>query len=86
MLTSLITREIDFLLVETKIDETLPSEQSLISGFVKWLRLDRNSTGGSIFLFIRDNTTLRLLKPRNLPSNTEALFIEIDLRKKKRLM
>ena len=86
MLTSLITSEIDFLLVETKIDETLPSEQSLISGFVKWLRLDRNSTGGSIFLFIRDNTPLRLLKPRNLPSNTEALFIEIDLRKKKRLM
>ena len=37
-------------------------------------------------LFIRDNIPFRLLKPGILPSNTEALFIEINLRKKKWLM
>ena len=36
--------------------------------------------------FIRDNIPFRLLTPGNVPSNTEALFIEISLRKKKWLM
>ena len=83
MLTSLIANEIDVLLLsETKLDETFPLEQFLISGFAKLLRLDRNSKGGGIMLFIRDNIPFRLLKPGNLPSNTEALFIEINFRKK----
>ena len=36
--------------------------------------------------FIRDNIPLRPFKPGNLPSNNEALFIEINLRKKKCLV
>ena len=79
MLTSLIANEKD----ETKLDETFPSEAFLISGFAKPLRLDRNSKGGGIMLFIRDTIPFRLLKPGNLPSNTEGLFIEINLLKKK---
>ena len=71
MLTSLITNEIDvILLLETKIDGAFPLEQFLISSFSKPLRLDRNSRGGGIMLFVRDNIPFRLLKPRNLPSNT----------------
>ena len=34
-------------------------------------------------LFIRDHMSFRLLKLGNLPSDTKALFIEINLRKKK---
>ena len=87
MLTSLIANEIDVLLLsERKLDDTFQLEQFLISGFAKPLRLDRNSKGGGIMLFIRDNIPFRLLKPGNLPSNTEAFFIEINLRKKKWLM
>ena len=66
---------------ETKIDETFPLEQFLISGFAKSLRLDRNSWGGGIVLFIRDNMPFRILKPGNLPFKTD-----INLRKKKWLM
>ena len=33
--------------------------------------------------FIRDNIPFSLLIPGNFPSNTEAFFIEINLRKKK---
>ena len=33
-------------------------------------------------LFIRDSILFRYLKPGNLPSITEALFTEINLRKK----
>ena len=84
MLTSLTTNEIDVLLLsETKIDKMFPLEPFLISGFAKPIRLDRNSRGGGIMLFIRDNIPFRLLKPGNLPSNIEALFIEINLRKEK---
>ena len=86
MLTSLITNEIVFLLSETKIDETFLLGQFLISGYTKPLRLDRNSRGGGIMLFIRDNIPFSLLKSGNFPSNTEALFIETNLRKKKWLM
>ena len=74
MLTFLITNKIVvLLLLETKIDETFLLEQFLISGFAKPLRLDRNSRGGSITFFIRDNIPSRLSKPGNFPSNTEAL-------------
>ena len=87
MLTSLITNEIDVLLFsETKIDETFPLGQFLVSDFAKPLRLDWNSIGGGIKVFIRDNIPFRLLKPGNLPFNTKARFIEINFRKKKRLM
>ena len=49
MLTSLIVNEIDVLLLsETKLDETFPLEQFLISGFAKPLRLDRNSKADGI--------------------------------------
>ena len=87
MLTCLIANEVDVLLLsETKIDEIFPLEQLLIWGFAKPLRLDRNSRGGGIMHFIRDNNPFSLLKPGNLPSNTETLFIKINLRKKKWLM
>ena len=77
MLTSLIKNEIDVLLLsETKIDETFPLDQFLISGFAKPLIRTLEVVG--IMLFIRDNIPFRLLKPGNLPPNTEALSIEID--------
>ena len=57
-------------------------EQFLYSGFAKLLRLDRNSKGGGIMLFIRDNIPFRLLKLGKLVSKTEAFFIEINFRKK----
>ena len=76
MLTSLIANKKDVLLLsETKIDETSPLEQFFISGFAKPIRLDRNFRG-----------IIRLLRRGNLPSNTEAFFIEINIRKKKWLM
>ena len=61
-LTSLITNERDVLLLsETKIDETVPVEQFLISGFAKLLRLDRNSRGGGIKNFENNRFSEELL-------------------------
>ena len=38
------------------------------------------------YAFIGDNSPIRMVSPGNLPSNTEALFVKINLRKKKWLM
>ena len=87
MLNFLIINEIDVLLLsETKIAEMFPLKWFLISGFAKPLWLDRNSRGGGIILFIKDIIPFRLLRGGDPPSNTEALFIEINLRKAKWLM
>ena len=66
-------------------DFAKPVSDYPISDFAKPLRLGRNSKDVGIMLFVRD-ISFRLLKPENLPSNTETLFIEINLWKKKWLM
>ena len=84
MLSTLITNEIDVLLLPEREVNKIPTlEKFLISGFAKPIRLDSNLMGSGIMLFIRHNIFFRLLKPGNLPSNTEVIFIEINLRKKK---
>ena len=73
MLTSLMANEIYALyLSDTKTDKTFPLGQFLISGFAKPLRLDKNSRVGGTMLFIKGNIPFRLLKPGNLPSNTQT--------------
>ena len=42
------------MLSETNLDSTFPSIQSLINGFSAPHRLDQNSKGGGILLYVRD--------------------------------
>ena len=65
---------------ETKIDESFPTSQFLI-GFSSPYRLDRNSNGGGILVYFKNNIIAKSLKTIKL--STEAIFIEIDLRSKK---
>ena len=41
------------MIFETKLDESFPKGQFLIKGFIEPYRLDRNSKGGGITLFIK---------------------------------
>ena len=61
-----------------------PLEHFLISGFAKPFRWERSSRRVGIMLFIRDDIPFRMIKPGNVPSNTEAVLI--NLRKRKWLM
>ena len=45
-------------------------------------RYDRNSMGGGILLYIRDDTPTKLLK-HDFGNNIESLSVEINLRKRK---
>ena len=85
-LESEASKHLDILLIsETKIDESFPSAQFLLDGFSRPYRLDRCANGGGILLYVRDDISSCLLTEYKLQDNTECLFIEINIRKKKSL-
>ena len=73
------------LISETKIDESFPLAQFFLDGFSRPYRLDRCANGGGILLYVRDDISSCLLTEYKLQDNTECLFIEINIRKKKSL-
>ena len=83
-LESEASKHLDILLIsETKINESFPSAQFLLDGFSRPYRLDRCANGGGILLYVRDDISSCLLTEYKLQDNTECLFIEINIRKKK---
>ena len=86
-LKSLVEGNVDILMIsETKIDHTFPSGQFLIDGFSQPIRLDRNCHGGGIMFFTRSDLPCNEIKSLNIPSNVEAIFIEMTIRKSKWLI
>ena len=87
ILVSLVTSDIDILTIsERKIDESFPLSQFMIDGFSMPYRRDRNAHGGGILVYFRNNITSKLLKIENLPSDIEAIFIEMNIKSKKWLL
>ena len=71
---------IDILMIsETKLNESFPKGQFLIEGFSEPHKLDRNSKGGGIMLFTREDIPAKLLSIRK--KSMEAFYIEVNLRK-----
>ena len=66
---------------ETKIDESFPTSQFLIDGFSSPYRLDRNSNGGGILVYFKNDIITKSLKTIKL--SIEVIFIEMNLRIKK---
>ena len=69
-----------FIITETKLDKSFPSGQFLLHGYSEPFRLDINQFGGSLPVFIREDMPCSILNIKQL--TIEALFIEINLRKK----
>ena len=81
-LVEFIGGKVDILMVsETTIDESSPLGHFKINGFNAPFRLDRNSNGGSIMLFIRKDIPAKLIASET--SRTEGPYVEVKLRKKK---
>ena len=77
--------KIDILMIsETKIDESLPNGNFIIEGFSTPYRLDRDSKGGGIILYVREDIPSNLIAFEEKP--IESLFIEINLRNTKMLI
>ena len=81
LLSHFVSGNIDILIItETKLDKSFPSGQFLLHGYSEPFRLDRNQFGGGLLVFIREDISCSILNIKQL--TIEALFIEINLRKK----
>ena len=58
---------------KTKIDESFPLAQFKVNGFNAPFRLDRNSNGGGIMLFVRDDIPAKLIASETPP--VEGLYV-----------
>ena len=62
-LKTIISGKIDILVItESKLDDTLPDNQFLIDGFSLPYRIDRDSNGGEVLIFVREDLPSRVLK------------------------
>ena len=68
----------------TKIDESFPKGNFLIGGFSTPYRLDRESKGGGIMLFVRAEIPSNLLALEE--KSIESLFTELNLQNAKILI
>ena len=69
---------------ETKIDESFPQGNFLIDGFSFPYRLDRDSKGGGIMLYIREDIPSNFVASDNKP--IESLYVELNLQNVKMLI
>ena len=77
-----ITGNIEILLItEIKIDSTFPENKFYFNGYNVLYRHDRNTNGGGILVYVRDD--IRSRKCKNLPSSFEVLLIELSFNLKK---
>ena len=75
-----ITGNDEILLVsETKLGNSFTAGQFLIKGHSPPFRWDRDSQGGGILLFVREDIPSRLVTIEPYPA--ESFFVEINLKK-----
>ena len=81
-----IKGNIDILMIsETKLDNSFPSMQFLIEGFGPPFRSDRNSHGGGVLVYVREeDIPCKLVPMKNC--SIEGFFIELNLKSKKWLI
>ena len=85
MLSDQIKGNIDVLLVsETKLDDSFPTGNFLIDGFSTRYRLDRNSNGGGLIWFVREDISSNLAEAESKP--IEGFYVELKLRNNKWLL
>ena len=66
---------------ETKLDEIFPVGQFLIKGFSTPFRLDRNSHGGGVLLYLREDIPSKLLSIEK--NGIEGFYVEVSLKAKR---
>ena len=71
---------------ETKLDASHPMTEIVIDGFRKPFRLDRNSDGGGILIYVRSDILSQQVNKHTFPNEIEGIFIEINFRKSKWLL
>ena len=82
----IVENNIDILILsETKLDDSFPLAQFRLHGFSSPYRFDRNSRGGGILMYIREDIPSKLLDIKS-DCNIESITVKINLRKGKWLL
>ena len=82
ILTDQITGNVDVIVIsERKLDDLFPESQFEIPGYSSPFLLDRDQSGGGTMVFLREDITAKFLSFGDKP--IEALYIELNFRKKK---
>ena len=82
----IVENNIDILILsETKLDDSFPLAQFRLHGFSSPYRFDRNSRGGGILVYIREDIPSKFLDIKS-DCNIESITVEINLRKRKWLL
>ena len=74
-----------FLISETKIDNSFPNSEFSINGY-RMFRRDSNCFGGGLCLYVKDRIASKQLNSHKENTNTEAIYLEINIRKRKWLI
>ena len=85
-LSTQVKGNIDVLMVsETKTDDSFPVGNFFIDGFSTPYRLDGDSNGGGIILYVREDIPSNLLATDE-KNHIESFFVELNLRNEKWLI
>ena len=78
LLVDQVKGNIDVLMIsETNIDHSFPLGNFLIGGFSKPSGLDRDSIGGGILLYVREDISTNIIEVETKP--IEGFYVEINL-------
>ena len=79
----IINRNLDIVpLSETKLNDSFLSAQFMLKNFGVPYRLDRNSNGGGLLLYVRVDIPSKFLKVKS-GCNIESICVDVNLRKRK---
>ena len=70
------------LISETKLDDSFPSAQFMLKNYGISYRLDRNSNGGGLILYVHEDIPSKFLEAKS-KCNIESICVEVNLRKRK---
>ena len=83
----LVTGIFDILIItKTKLGDTFPLSQFRVNGFPTPYRFDRYRNAVGIIIYIREDIPSKIVTKQYFPKDIEALFIELNFRKCKRLL
>ena len=75
-----------FIITESKLDDTFPTNQFRIDGYTPPFRLKPTKNGGGVIIYVREDIPSKQLQHHPSPLNFEGIFFEINLRKMKWLV
>ena len=87
LLAEMVRDKVDLLMIsETKLDSSFPIAQFYMKSYSKPYRLDRNSKGGGIILYVREDISSKLINSSCTNHGKEYFLDELNLRKHKWLI